>query len=102
MVAAEEITSYLDDMVSTMNPAIAADGDCSTSKTKPQHACNKPYAEVEDFSIDLVDLIATCQHHTQCFCSILPQEEKDKQECRFGYPPAGHNHHHLRTVSQAS
>lgn len=50
IAAAEEITSYMDDMVSTMNPSIAADGSnpetAPPPKTKPQHACNKPYADV--------------------------------------------------------
>ena len=56
-----------------MNPAIAMDGSnpktAPPPKTKPQHSCNKPYFEVEDFSMDLVDLIATCQRHTRCSVS---------------------------------
>ena len=64
IAAVEDITSYADDVVSTMNPAIAMDGSnpetAPPPKTKPQHSCNKPYSEVEDFSMDLVDLISTC------------------------------------------
>ena len=60
IAAVEDITSYADDVVSTMNPAIAMDGSNPETalppKTKPQHSCNKPYSEVEDFSMDLVDL----------------------------------------------
>ena len=77
-------------MVSTMNPAIAMDGSnpetAPPPKTKPQHACNKPYSEVEDFSIYLVDLIATCQHHTRCSAAYCLRKKKGKQECRFEYP----------------
>ena len=50
-----------------MNPAIAVDGSDAENaphpKTKP-HVCIKAYADVEDFHMDLVDLIATCQRHT--------------------------------------
>ena len=60
--------------------------NCSITKTKPQHSCNKPYSEVEDFSMDLVDLIATCQRHTQCSAAYCLRKKKGKQECRFGYP----------------
>ena len=71
-----------------MNPAIAMDGSnpetAPPPKTKPQHSCNKPYSEVEDFSMDLVDL--TCQRHTQCSAAYCLRKKKGKQECRFGYP----------------
>ena len=73
IAAVEDITSYADDVVSTVNPAIAMDGSnpetAPPPKTKPQHSCNKPYSEVEDVSMDLVDLIATCQRHTRCSVS---------------------------------
>ena len=82
IAAVEDITSYADDVVSTTNPAIAMDGSNAESapppKTKPQHACNKPYSEVEDFSMDLVDLIATCQHHTQCSAAYCLRKKKGK------------------------
>ena len=90
IAAVEDITSYADDVVSTMNPAIAMDGSnpetAPPPKTKPQHSCNKPYSEVEDFSMDLVDLIATCQRHTRCSAAYCLRKKKGKQECRFGYP----------------
>ena len=90
IAAVEDITSYADDVVSTMNPAIAMDGSnpetAPPPKTKPQHSCNKPYSEVEDFSMDLVDLIATCQRHTLCSAAYCLRKKKGKQECRFGYP----------------
>ena len=34
-------------------------------QTKP-HVCNKPYSEVEDIKMDLIELIATGQCHTRC------------------------------------
>ena len=90
IAAVEDITSYADDVVSTMNPAIAMDGSnpetAPPPKTKPQHSCNKPYSEVQDFSMDLVDLIATCQRHTRCSAAYCLRKKKGKQECRFGYP----------------
>ena len=59
----EEIVIYADNLVSTMNPGISADGsDAKTNaplpKTKP-HVCNKSYSEVDDLHADLLDLIAT-------------------------------------------
>ncbi len=89
MDATEEILSYVDGLISTTNPAIAGDVSDAESapipKTNP-HVCNKPYAEVEDFSMDLVDLIATCQRHTRCSAAYCLRKKKGKQECRFGYP----------------
>ena len=83
---AEEI---VDGLVSTTNPAIATDGSNAESAPPPKtnhHVCNKPYAEVEDFNLDLVDLIATYQRHTQCSAAYCFRKKKGKQECRFGYP----------------
>ena len=89
IAAAEKITSYVDGIVSTNNPAIAPDGsnpECAPlPKTRP-HVCNKPYAEVEDINMDLVDLIATCQCHTRCSIAYCLKKRKGKQECRFGFP----------------
>ena len=88
--AVEEITTYADRLVSTMNPAIAPDGSDADNaplpRTRPQHACNKPYAEVEDFQMDLIDLIATCQRHTKCKRDTCLRKKKGKLECRFDYP----------------
>ena len=102
IAAVEDITSYANDVVSTTNPAIAMDGSnpktAPSPKTKPQHACNKPYSEVEDLSIDLVDLIATCQRHTRCSRSLLSQEEKRQARVSLWVPktPATSHHHHHR------
>ena len=80
IAAVEDITIYADDVVSTANPAIAMAGSnpetAPPPRTKPQHACNKPYSEVEDFSIDLVDLIATCQCRTRCSAAYCLRKKK--------------------------
>ena len=86
----ENVTSYADSIVSTINPAISMDGSNAENAPLPQikpHVCNKPYSEVEDFKMDLIELIATCQRHTRCspaYC--LKKKKKGVQECRFGYP----------------
>ena len=71
------------------NPAVAPDGSnlegAPLPKTKP-HICNKPYAEVEDINMDLVDLIATCQCHTRCSMAYCLKKRRGNQECRFGFP----------------
>ena len=89
IAAVEKIKSYVDGIVSTNNPAIAPDGsnpECAPlPKTRP-HVSNKPYAEVEDINMDLVDLIATCQRHTRCSTAYCLKKRKGKQECRFGFP----------------
>ena len=49
--------------------------------------CNKPYANVKDINMDLVEMIATCQRHTRCSPAYsLKKKKKGVQECRFGYP----------------
>ena len=80
----ENVTSYADSIVSTINPAISLDGSNAENALLPQtkpHVCNKPYSEVEDIKMDLIELIATCQRHT-AYCL----KKKGVQECRFGYP----------------
>ena len=86
----EHVISYVDQIVSTMNPGIPADGNNMQNavplpKTKP-HVCNRPYTEITDMNMDLVDLIATCQRHTRCSTAYCLKKKKGKQECRFGYP----------------
>ena len=67
--AVEALVQYVDKIVSTTNPAVLPDGsnvdEVPPPKTNP-HICNLPYSEVEDFDLDLADLIATCQRHTRC------------------------------------
>ena len=86
----EHVISYVDQIVSTMNPGIPADGNNMQNavplpKTKP-HVCNRSYTEITDMNMDLVDLIATCQRHTRCSTAYCLKQKKGKQECRFGYP----------------
>ena len=65
--AKEVITQYVDNRVSTGNPAVLPDGsnvsDAPAPKTDP-HVCNQVYTEIEDYEQDLADLVATCQRHT--------------------------------------
>ena len=86
----EHVISYVDQIVSTMNPGIPADGNNMQNavplpKTKP-HVCNRSYTEITDMNMDLVDLIATFQRHTRCSTAYCLKRKKGKQECRFGYP----------------
>ena len=88
--AAKQITSYVDGLISTMNPGISGDGGDGEifppAVTKPLHICNKSYAAVDDFQMDLVDLVATCQRHTRCSTAYCLRKKKGKLECRFHYP----------------
>ena len=86
----EHVIGYVDQIASTMNPGIPADGNNMQNavplpKTKP-HVCNRSYTEITDMNMDLVDLIATCQRHTRCSTAYCLKKKKGKQECRFGYP----------------
>jgi len=72
-----------------MNPGISPDGSDSENAQFPQtkpRVCNKPYPEVQDFNLDLVELIATCQRHTRCSTAYCLQTKRGKQACRFNYP----------------
>ena len=86
----ENVTSYADSIVSTINPAISMDRSNAENAPLPQtkpHVCNKPYSEVEDIKMDLIELIATCQRHTRCspaYC--LKKKKKGVQECPILYP----------------
>ena len=85
----EALIQYVDNIVSTTNPAVLPDGsnvdEASLPKTNP-HICNKLYSEVEDFDQDLADLIATCQRHTRCSAAYCLRTHSVQQKCRFGYP----------------
>ena len=86
----EHVISYVDQIVSTMNPGIPADGNNMQNavplpKKKP-HVCNRSYTKITDMNMDLVDLIATCQRHTRCSTAYCLKKKKGMQECRFGYP----------------
>jgi hypothetical protein len=85
----EALLQYVDNVVSTTNPAVLPDGsnvdEAPPPKTNP-HICNLPYLEVEDFDQDLTDLIATCQRHTRCSAAYCLRTHNGQQKCRFGYP----------------
>ena len=87
--AKENFICYVDKIISTVNPAVLPDGsnvdDAPAPKTHP-HICNQPYADIEDFDQDLVDLVATCQRHTRCSAAYCLRTHNGQQKCRFGYP----------------
>ena len=85
----QELVTYIDKTVSTINPAVLPDGsnvaDAPLPKTIP-HVCNKAYAEVQDHHQDLCDLIATCHRHTRCSAAYCLRTKHGVQQCCFGYP----------------
>lgn len=88
VVTSEYITS-IDQLVTTINPAIQLDGSNYQEAPPPQtnpHICNKPYGDVENYLQDYIDLVATCQRHTRCSPSYCLRSQAGQQECRFGYP----------------
>ena len=87
--ARQQLFQYVDNIVSTTNPAILPDGgnaDSAPAAVVDPHICNKPYAEVVDFNQDLIELVATCQRHTHCSASYCLRTVGGEQKCRFGYP----------------
>ena len=85
----DELISYIDKTVSTINPAVLHDGsnisDAPLPKVDP-HICNKKYVDIESYSDDLNDLIAICQRHTRCSTAYCLRTKDGVQQCRFGYP----------------
>ena len=84
-----QLINYINQTVSTTNPAVQPDGndvDNAPPARVDPHICNVPYAEVEDFQQDLIDLVATCQRYTQCSASYCLRTKDGQQKCRFGYP----------------
>ena len=85
----EEIIQYANEVVTTINPAVAPDGsdvdDAPPPVTQP-HICYKSYLDIEDRHEDLSQLIATCQRHTRCSEAYCLRTRHGKQACRFGYP----------------
>ena len=96
LTGVEDIVSYADSIVSTINPAISIDGsdaeNAPRAQTKP-HVCNKPYADVKDINLDLVEMIATCQRHT-LLPSILSEEEKGSSGVSLRISQASAAHHY--------
>lgn len=64
---------------STINPAILPDGSSVDvlRKTNP-HILD---SEMEDFSQDLADLIATCQRHTRCSAAYCLRTHNGQPKC---------------------
>ena len=78
----QEITAYVDKIVSTENPAILEDGSNASDAPLPQvdpRVCNKPFDSVDDYEKDLKELIATCQRHTRCSPSYCLKANNGEQ-----------------------
>lgn len=81
----DEALRYINSLVTTINPAILADGSNLHEASRP-HVCNKPYTSVADYKQDLNQLIATGQRHTSCSTAYCLRIKHGKWECRFGFP----------------
>ena len=85
----QEVISYADKTVTTLNPAQSGSADSDTQWPLPvtnPHICNKSYLDVQDHHQDLCELVATCQRHTRCSEAYCLRTRHGRQECRFGYP----------------
>ena len=85
----QQAVHFIDSLVSTSNPALQPDSSNLAEAPLPQtspHVCNKAYAAVEDYHLDLNQLIATCQRHTTCSAAYCLRTKDGKQIWRFGYP----------------
>ena len=85
----EDVLTYVNRVVSTINPALLPDGsdiaNAPPPKTNP-HICSVPYTQIIDYHQDLNDLIATCQRHTRCSSAYCLRTKNGIQTCCFGYP----------------
>ena len=87
--AQKAIIQYMDRIVSTINPVVLPDGTNADTATPPRtnpYICNQSYSEITDFSQNLADLIAACQHHTRCSVTYYLHTDGGVQACCFGYP----------------
>ena len=85
----EELIRFIDNTVSTTNPAILPDGSNASDAPPPTvtpHICKKAYSKVVDHKQDLNELIATCQRHTRCSTAYCLRSKNGIQQCRFHYP----------------
>ena len=89
VAARQQVTRFIDSIVSTTNPGILPDGSNAADALPPQsnpHVCNKRFVDVIDYEEDLRKLIATCQRHTTCSPAYCLRTKHGKQSCRFNYP----------------
>ena len=78
----------MDNIVSTVNPAVLEDGSNVSDAPLPQtdpHVYKKPFASVDNYEQELEELIATCQRHTRSPSYCL-KTKNGEQQCQFGYP----------------
>ena len=63
----EQLIHYINSLVTTINPAVLADGSNVDQAPLPltnSNICNMPYPEFQNLQEDLRDLVATCRRHT--------------------------------------
>ena len=100
----QQVTRFIDSIVSTTNPGILPDGSNAADALPPQtnpHVCNKRFVDVIDYEEDLRKLIATCQRHTTCSPAYCLRTKHGKQSCRFNYPKALQTHTDVEDVDGA-
>lgn len=80
--ARDVLIKFIDNLVCTCNPAVLPDGsnlvDAPPAQVNP-HVCSQYYSQIEDYHADLVDLVATCQRHTQCSPSYWFRNKRETQ-----------------------
>ncbi|CAB4412465.1 unnamed protein product [Rhizophagus irregularis] len=76
----EEVTCYLDSLITTINPGLDA-------PLPDHHPCQKQLENLDDDMQDYIELINKLQRHTRCssYCLRI-NKQTGKQACRFGFP----------------
>ena len=100
----QQVTRFIDSIVSTTNPGFLPDGSNAADALPPQtnpHVCNKRFVDVIDYEEDLRKLIATSQRHTTCSPAYCLRTKHGKQSCRFNYPKALQTHTDVEDVDGA-
>ena len=86
----QQALRYVDALVTTINPGVLPDGTnlhaAPLPVTNPDHICNKPFSEVQDYLDDLKKLVATCERHTTCSTAYCLRTVNGSQVCRFNFP----------------
>ena len=89
-----ELINFIDNLVCTHNPGVLQDGsnlDDASSASLDPHIYSRSYSQIQDYTADLTELVATCQRHTCCSISYCLRTKHGTQECRFGYPKSLQN-----------
>jgi hypothetical protein len=85
-----EVISYLDSIVTTINPGLNA-------AIPKRHPCQKGREEIVDDIKDYIELTNKLQRHTICSESYCIRSNSNGQQvCRFGYPKDIYDHTFIR------